>query len=208
MEDSSPAAESDEKETGRVEAFSDGVFGVAITLLILEFKVPSPGEMGSATALWHALGQQWPSYFAFVTSFFSVLIIWMNHHAIFRLVRRTSALLLFTNGLLLLFVTAVPFSTALVAAFLRMQAASTACAVYAGLYVLINIAYNFLLWSVARDKLVLPESTGQLSLRRKGGALVGLPLYIVATIAAFFSIWITLGICTGLWIYWAIATID
>src|SRR5499427_108148 len=89
-----------EKETGRLEAFSDGVFSIAMTLLVLELKVPSLSEAPSAAELWAALVKQWPSYFAFVTSFFTVLIMWVNHHGIFRLVQRTNSALLFTNGFL------------------------------------------------------------------------------------------------------------
>ena|ERR1700722_6592852 len=81
--------ESREKETGRLEAFSDGVFAIAITLLALELKVPHFDANGDMTAkLIAGLDGQWPGYFAFITSFFTVLIMWVHHHAIFRLVRR------------------------------------------------------------------------------------------------------------------------
>src|SRR5690348_5236090 len=93
--DASDAANAD-KETGRLEAFSDGVFSIAITLLALELRVPNLSGPGGPTAraLWTELGRLWPSYLAFVTSFFTVLIMWVNHHGIFRLVRRTNHRLL------------------------------------------------------------------------------------------------------------------
>src|SRR5579872_6517247 len=95
-----------EKETGRLEAFSDGVFSIAITLLALELKVPQfPNGKPTAGALAAAFAKDWPSYFAFITSFFTVLIMWVRHHVIFRLVRRSDAQLLYANGLLLLLVT-------------------------------------------------------------------------------------------------------
>jgi uncharacterized membrane protein len=197
-----------EKETGRLESFSDGVFSVAITLLVLDLNVPNPRDAGSPGALWHALIMQWPSYFAFVTSFFTVLIMWMNHHAVFRLVRKTSARLLFANGILLLLVTAVPFSTKLVAAYLKSPAAWLACMIYAGLFVLVSIAYNALLWAAHRDCREEMDQSNELLRRQKLGYLVGFPLYLLATIAAPFSIWITLGICTALWIFWAVATVE
>ena len=79
-----------EKETGRLEAFSDGVFAIAITLLVLELKVPAiPLSSATSPSLAKALLQLWPSYLALVTSFFTVLIMWMHHHAILRNVHRT-----------------------------------------------------------------------------------------------------------------------
>jgi uncharacterized membrane protein len=116
---SAARAQAQEKETGRLEAFSDGVFAVAITLLALDLRVPNLGGHASAWSLAVALAQQWPSYIAFVTSFFTVLILWVSHHSIFRLVQKTNARLLFANGLLLLLTTIVPFSTSLVTEYLR-----------------------------------------------------------------------------------------
>src|SRR6266404_1707129 len=104
--------EQSEKDTSRVEAFSDGVFAIAITLLVLDLKVPqiafNSASGPTSAMLLAALEREWPSYFAFVTSFFTILIMWMHHHTVFRLVHRTDASLLLTNGTLLLLVTAVP----------------------------------------------------------------------------------------------------
>ncbi|HET8628339.1 MAG TPA: TMEM175 family protein, partial [Thermomicrobiales bacterium] len=70
----------EEKETGRVEAFSDGVFAIAATLLVLELRVPLPGELAAGETLFTALRHAWPTYLAFVTSFATILIVWTNHH--------------------------------------------------------------------------------------------------------------------------------
>lgn len=72
------------ESTTRVEAFSDGVFAIAITLLILEIPVPHPGAQGADRTLWAALAARWPSYLAFVFSFFVILISWVNHHELMR----------------------------------------------------------------------------------------------------------------------------
>lgn len=98
--------------TARVEAFSDGVFAIAITLLILEIPVPHPGAGGGHGKLWGSLAAIWPSYLAFVFSFFVILIMWVNHHELMRLVRVVDYPFLFANGFLLLSVTFVPFPTA------------------------------------------------------------------------------------------------
>ena len=94
-------AERGEKETGRVEAFSDGVFAIAITLLILELKIPK-GASGKLPGL---LVRQWPTFLAYLTSFATILVMWVNHHKLFTHIRRTTGAFLFLNGLLLLFVT-------------------------------------------------------------------------------------------------------
>ncbi|PYP18565.1 MAG: hypothetical protein DMD54_04890 [Gemmatimonadetes bacterium] len=115
---------------GRVEAFSDGVFAIAITLLILEIRVPHV-EHG----LWAGLLALWPSYVAFLLSFVVILIEWVNHHELLRNVRGVSYPYLFANGLLLLTVTFVPFPTAVLAAYLGTSEAKTAVAFYCGAFV-------------------------------------------------------------------------
>src|SRR6266516_2431729 len=90
-----------DKETGRLEAFSDGVFGIAITLLVLEIKVPHSPDLHDKATLLEALAKQWPAYVAYVISFLTVLIMWMNHHKVFRHIRRGDGTLLLLNGLLL-----------------------------------------------------------------------------------------------------------
>jgi uncharacterized membrane protein len=189
-----------DKETGRLEAFSDGVFAIAMTLLALELKVPHLEEP-SVAGLSRALGAQWPSYFAFATSFFTVLIMWVHHDRILRTVHRADPALLFANGFLLFLVTAVPFPTAVVAAYLETPAAPAACTLYAGTFFGISIAfYIFLRHALRRSS--HPESMRRL----KSGYNLGPPLYLAATLAAPFSVWLSLGICTGLWIFWAVTT--
>src|SRR5215469_15319319 len=89
-----------EKETGRLESFSDGVFAVAITLLVIDLKVPvvDVNAASPAQVLAQALLGQWPSYLAFVISFATILIMWVNHHTIFKLIWRTDTHFLFVNG--------------------------------------------------------------------------------------------------------------
>src|SRR5436305_1988769 len=103
-----------EKETTRVEAFSDGVFAIAMTLLILEIRVPSAsaGPPLDNWALLRSLLSLWPSYLAFLLSFGTVLVMWINHHGLFKYAHRANNRLLFANGFLLLVVTFIPFPTA------------------------------------------------------------------------------------------------
>ncbi|MGW7817577.1 TMEM175 family protein [Streptomyces puniciscabiei] len=135
-------------ESGRVEAFSDGVFAIAITLLILEIKVPKAGEHGG---LWHALGAQWPSYAAYVVSFLVIGIMWVNHHQLFSYVARVDRTLMFLNLLLLMVVAAVPWPTAMLAEYLREDAAShAAAAVYSLVMVAMALAFQALWWHLTR----------------------------------------------------------
>ena len=144
-------------ETNRIEAFSDGVFAIAITLLVLDLKIPRDTSGGARLS--QLLFAQWPAYLAFLTSFATILIMWINHHRIFTLVARSDDRLLFYNGLLLLGVTIVPFPTSLVSEYLRGDGARTAAFVFNGTYIFIALAFN-LLWRTAavKDRLLHPNA--------------------------------------------------
>jgi uncharacterized membrane protein len=195
-----------EKETGRLEAFSDGVFSIAMTLLVLEMKVPSLDGHRTPKALLWALAMQWPSYLAFLTSFFTVLVMWVNHHGIFRLIHRTDSNLLLANGFLLMLVTAVPFPTAVLAMFLRTDAASAACAAYGGMFVLISIGFALLLHAAGRRNgyLLRPGSEPEISRRLRDCWLLGTPLYCASALGAAISPWVTMLICGGLLVFWTV----
>lgn len=197
--------EVDEKETGRIEAFSDGVFAIAITLLILEIKVPHL-EDGSGHSLARALAEQWPSYVAFVVSFFTILIMWANHHAIFDMVRRSNRSLLYANGLLLLLVTFVPYPTGVLAEYLDKPGGAVAGAFYAGTFVAISVAFNLLLWTACRGRRLLKAGVSEAVIRRiTRSYLPGVPAYLAAVAAAFIDVKLTVGICMALALFWMVA---
>ena len=134
-------------ETTRVEAFSDGVFAIAITLLILEIKVPSAGSGQLAAQLL----RQWPSYVSFVISFAFIGIMWMNHHRLFTHIKRSDDLLLIFNLLLLLGVTWVPFPTSVLAAHLGQPGQRTAALLFNSTYFVIAVFFN-VLWRYAASR--------------------------------------------------------
>ncbi|GCE14432.1 TMEM175 family protein [Tengunoibacter tsumagoiensis] len=138
----------DEKETGRLEAFSDGVFAVAITLLVLNIKVPEPDKLLSDANLWKALFTQWPTLAAFVTSFFTIGIMWLNHHRVFTLIKRTDTSLIMINLVLLLIIVFIPVPTELLAEYLLRFDLHTAAIIYAGTFLLMASAFN-ILWRYA-----------------------------------------------------------
>ncbi|MFI6449705.1 TMEM175 family protein [Kitasatospora sp. NPDC050543] len=131
------------RDSARVEAFSDGVFAIAITLLVLEISVPSAH---SAHELWHALGEEWPSYGAYVVSFLVIGVMWVNHHTVFSYIARVDRTLVFLNLLLLLVVAALPFPTALVAENLREPGASNVAAAVYGAVMVAHAVTFFLFW--------------------------------------------------------------
>jgi uncharacterized membrane protein len=198
------AARADHKERGvsRLEAFSDGVFAIAITLLALDLKVPNlkPAEPSALSA---ALLEGWPTYLTFVLSFATILIMWVYHHRLFESVVKAESALLFANGFHLLLVTAVPFPTALVGAYLTTPAASVACAAYAGFFALIDLAYNALWWAVWRQQPALKSAGSRLSTSLIV-SLLGFPCYVIAMVVAFWIPALTLLICGALWIVWVV----
>jgi TMEM175 potassium channel family protein len=129
-------------DSRRVESFSDGVFAVAITLLIFSLL-----PVGSRALGYRSLADAWPQYAAYVVSFLTIGIMWMNHHVLFSHVRLVDRPLMVLNLLLLMGVVAIPFPTALVAEHLTGPNASggrPAAAVYGFVMVVISIFYNMI----------------------------------------------------------------
>lgn len=198
-------ADAEVKETARVEAFSDGVFSIAITLLVLELRVPSAGDLTSrGLSLGEALLRQWPSFLGYVTSFATILVMWVNHHRLFTLIRRTSSLFLYLNGLLLLAVAFVPFPTAVLAAHLEDAGSRTAAAVYAGTFFAIAIFYNLLWRYASADNRLLGRSIRESDRDRITRRYrIGPTAYLIAFLLAFVSVPASVGLCAALALYFA-----
>jgi len=194
-----------DRETARVEAFSDGIFGIAMTLLILEFRVPPlpQGAEDGRRQLMLELLHLWPSGVAFLLSFGTILIMWVNHHGLFKHAHGADNRLLFANGFLMLIVTFVPFPTAVLAEYLDRRAANVAATFYCATFVLVSISYNLLLWSVVvnrRHDAAWPEAT---IARVKKAYRMGLWAYLIATATAMFWPYLGVAICFSLWPLWA-----
>lgn len=186
-------------ETSRIEAFSDGMFAIAITLLILEVKVPTP-QPGRLAA---ALLRQWPSYLAFLLSFVYIGVMWMNHHRMFTHIRRSNDTLLLLNLLLLLGVTAVPFPTAVLAASLGTPDQRTAALFYNGVFIVIAVFFN-VLWRYAVSHRLLDEklaaSAAMISRQYAAGPL----MYILCFLLAWVDVRVSLGVNIALAVYFAL----
>lgn len=193
-----------ERETSRVEAFSDGVFAIAITLLVLEFKVPHLGPAATGAQVWAALQDLWPSLIAFVGSFAAILIMWISHHGLFRMVRRVDTPFLYVNGAMLLLVTFVPFPTAVLAEYLGHAGERAATAFYCGTFVLVSLTYHLWWWTVNRRRLLHAHVSETTIARIWGAYRFGFSVYVVATALSFWQAAAGLGLCAALWIYWAV----
>lgn len=136
-------------ETGRIEAFSDGVFSIAGTLLVLELKPPAAN-----VPFWHGLASLWPGFAAFLLSFFFIGIMWINHHRLFQHIRRSDEMLLITNLLLLLGVVWVPYPTSLMAQAVTRGNILNAAILYNGSYLVIALLFNLQLNVAIRRGLV------------------------------------------------------
>ena len=164
----------------RVEAFSDGVFAIAITLLILEIRVPhGAGNLGAG------LLALWPSYIAFLLSFVVILIMWVNHHELLRMVRAVNYPFLFANGFLLLTVTFIPFPTAVVAANLDTPDAQTAVAFYCGTFVANALLWNLLFATMVRGGLLRPEVSTETLATVRRTYYAGILVYVLAMVLTF-----------------------
>jgi uncharacterized membrane protein len=195
-----------DRETARVEAFSDGVFGIAMTLLILEFKVPQlpHGDVDARSQLLSALLGLWPSAVAFLLSFGTILIMWVNHHGLFKHAHGADNRLFFANGFLLLIVTFVPFPTWVLAEYLDRRAANVAATFYCATFVLVSIAYNLLLWSVVVNRRHGVPGSEKIIARVRKSYRLGLLAYLLAMVVAMFWPYIGVAICFSLWPLWAL----
>ncbi|WP_212004001.1 TMEM175 family protein [Chitinophaga sp. HK235] len=193
-----------EKETARIEGFSDGVFAIAITLLVLELRIPVAESNNNPQMLANSLLAQWPSFLAFSLSFFSIFIMWVNHHKIFKQIYRRNSALMFANGLILFLATCISYPTALLARYFGTPSLSVAVAAYTGLFVLINLAFN-LLWGIAsRNKDLLRPEISHTAIRKlKRNYLYGLPVHLSAFLLSFCWPGGSLVLCALLWTYWA-----
>ncbi len=193
------------KETGRIEAFSDGVFAVAITLLVLDIKVPVPALNGQHASLAKELIAEWPAYLAFVTSFLTILVMWINHHRVFGLIKRSDDRFLILNGLLLLSVTIVPFTTSLVAAYIRNPEAKLAALIYSGSSVFLALSFRCL-WHYAstNGRLLVSNHDTEVAKGLTASYKYGPHVYATVFGIGFFSVYACLFLCMALAVFFTI----
>lgn len=191
-----PVAPAGAMSTSRLEAFSDGVFAIAVTLLILEIKVPAVAE-GVDGGLGTALLHQWPSYVSYATSFLTIGIFWVNHHSIFRFIQRTDQTLLMINTLFLMVISFLPFPTALVAEYVgHAEDERVAALLYSGSFLLGGIFFNAIWWyATGKRRLIAPATDPRLVRRLTTFGWIGTVLYALAFALGFVSVAACLLLC-------------
>jgi uncharacterized membrane protein len=190
------------RETARLETFSDGVFAIAATILVLDLRLPDVKEP-TTRSLIHAVLDQWPSYFAFALSFATILIMWINHHAPMGLIQRIDGLLMFANGLVLFMIAALAFPTALVGEYLTGPAAEGAVFIYAVFVLATSGAWNVFMLAMKPERGLLrsgvPASVIATTRRR---VAFGFVVSGVAAGLALVNAYLGLGVITAMWAFW------
>jgi len=189
-------------ETARLETFSDGVFAIAITLLIIEVHVPAREH---AETLGHELLRLWPSYIGYLTSFLTIGVMWINHHYVFELIDRVDRTMLLLNTLLLMLIAFVPFPTAVLAQFVETGGARSAAVLYGATLTLTAMTY-FAWWRYASagrrliDERVPDEVIGDITRAYTPGAV----LYGGAALVAFLQPWVSAALYLGIAVFYAL----
>ena len=193
--------------TERILAFNDGVFAIAITLLILNVVVPkAPFQHGG---LLDALRLEWPYYLSYVLSFLIIGIIWSNHHQIFTQIKRANHIFLLINVVFLMWVAALPFPTALLAQYLTSGDAverRTVTAIYTGAFLVGALLFNLLWWYGIYNRRLTGDRLDHGIVRRTTWSYYGGPIsYLIDFGLAFASVEASLALFFVLAIFWALA---
>jgi uncharacterized membrane protein len=192
----------------RLEAFSDGVFAIALTLLVLDIKIPASTAPETTGDLWRALGRLAPTLFAFLLSFVIVLITWVNHHNGMRLVNKSSHAFLYANGLLLLTVVFIPFPTALLGEYVLTDRAAPAVVLYSAVCAAQAIAWNVFTRVTLKPRPLTPDGNATETIRANHRySYYAFVLYTGLAIAAF---WFPLTVAVAItlsWLCWLVVGI-
>lgn len=192
----------------RLEAFCDGVFAIALTLLVIDIKIPHGIEINNTIDFWRNLQHIIPSILAFLLSFIVILITWVNHHNCFTLINKSSTSLIYANGLLLLTVVFVPFPTSLVGEHLLTNHAAPSVVLYNAVLALQALGWILLCGTITKHKLYNNEKSYR-SIRQNGQ--FGYFAFVLYSICAIVAFWFPLTIATITmvsWVFWLIYGIN
>jgi TMEM175 potassium channel family protein len=186
-------------DTARLETFSDGVFAIAATLLILEIRLSGHGTLR------HQLLDLWPSYFAYAVSFLTIGVMWINHHEVFRHIHRVNRTFLVISVIFLMVIAFIPFPTHVLAEHLNDDEAQTA-AVFYGLTNIAMAVMFTLLWfyAIRGDRLVGPDPDRRAVSGISRSFRPGIPLYVLATLSALVSSWLAVALFGGLALFYVV----
>ena len=200
---------SQRSERQRIEAFSDAVFAIACTLLVIEIAVPHIEDVRRPGALWPALRSVLPSFVAYLISFTSLLVAWANHHRALKVLVRSSGALLYANGFLLLTITFMPFPTAVLAAYVNTPQANIAVGFYSAGCLAMNIGFNLFWLCILRPVRLLASSVSKAEERRvTRHTLCGFAFYLCTTALSYWSPVTALVLIFGVQVVWIVMSVD
>ncbi|MBK5273026.1 MAG: DUF1211 domain-containing protein [Bacteroidia bacterium] len=188
----------------RLEAFCDGVFAIAITLLIIDIKIPSTKEINNTADLWLALKHIAPSIFAFILSFIIILITWVNHHNFIKLVNKSSSSFIYANGFLLITVVFIPFPTSLMGEYILTYHAAPAVILYDSTLAIQALGWILITGSAIKGHLGKNEKS---IIQIRSSGKFGYFAFALYSLCAIVAIWFPLAIAiftTITWIFWLI----
>ena len=191
----------------RLEALCDGVFAIALTLLILDVKLDSPESITSTAEFWRALRHLPPSVFAFLLSFCIILITWVNHHAALKLVTRSSPAFIYANGFLLLSVVAIPFTASLLGSFLGTDHAAPAVVLYNGVLAMASIGWMLVSGAALRDQLTIDAAAAATVREMRRRAYPAFFLYSLLAVTALWFPHVSAALTTITWLFWLVLSI-
>jgi uncharacterized membrane protein len=195
-----------DNETNRLEAFSDGIFAVAITLLALDIALPKNDHLNDKVLVSEILSL-WPKYFAYINSFVTILLMWIAHHGIFKMIKHVSTRLIIANGFLMLLAVLTPFPTRILGDYISSDAFRAAAVIYTGFFILVSIAFTALWFVVKNERKLLHDNIDDRFIKAQTKIeFTGLGCNIAITVVTFFSPWVGLILNTCMWIYWLIKT--
>jgi uncharacterized membrane protein len=187
-----------QNETGRIEGFSDGIFSIAATLLVLELKPPPPN-----LPFWHGLASQWPGFAGFLLSFLFIGIMWINHHRLFTHVRRSDDMLMLSNLLLLLGVVWIPYPTSLLAQAVTRGNILDAALLYNGSYLAIALLFNLLFYTCIRRRLVDCDFAAVRPIARS--YMIGPAMYALCMAVTWWNVPLSLAINGAMALYFLLS---
>lgn len=192
---------SDRHPNARLEAFCDGVFAIALTLLIIEIKLP-PGAIGSDAEFWRAIGGIAPSLFAFLLSFVIIFMTWVNHHSVLSAVNRSSGSFIYANAILLLAIVFIPFPAKLLGDYILTDHAAPAVVIYTAVSAFQAVGWMLLTGSALRGGLTRNDASRAAMRAANRNSYFALAFYSALAVAAFWFPLAVAAISTLSWIFW------
>lgn len=186
----------------RLEMFCDGVFAIALTLLIIDIKIPANAPINNTKEMWQALQEILPSIFAFILSFAIILITWVNHHNAMKLAAKSSPAFMYANGVLLLSVVLIPFPTSLIGEYIFTDHAAPSVILYNVVLLLQSLGWALICTAGINDNLSTGEKATLEIRKNRTYAYYSVFGY---SVLAVLSIWFPLPVLivtVMLWIVW------